>query len=64
MKQRVSLARVDDDERKRKVQLARDIIYKKGYAINCEGVETLLKEQSLVPTSVSAERKCANIFID
>lgn len=55
MKQRLSLARVDNEDRKRKVQTARHIIYEKNYAVNSEAVEKLLKEESLVPTSVSTQ---------
>jgi hypothetical protein len=53
MKQRHTLARVDDENRKRKVELARDIIYNKNFAVNNKNVEVLLKPQSLVPTAVS-----------
>lgn len=55
MKQCLSLARVDNEDRKRKVQTARRIIYEKNYAVNSEAVEKLLKEESLVPTSVSTQ---------
>jgi hypothetical protein len=55
MKQRETLARVDDKSRRRKVATARDIIYNKNYAINTNNVETLLMPQSLVPTTVSAQ---------
>jgi hypothetical protein len=54
MKERVTLARVDDEERRRKIGIARDIIYEKNYAVDNVNVEALLKNQSLVPTSVSA----------
>lgn len=57
MKQRLTLARVDNDDRKRKIQMARRIIYEQKYAVNCEAVEKLLKEESLVPTSVRTEKK-------
>jgi hypothetical protein len=53
MRQRVTLARVDDDAKRRKVEMARDIIYKKNYAINSAPVEAILKDESLVPSSVS-----------
>lgn len=53
MKQRKTLARVDDETRRRKVELARGIIYKKNYAVNSDPVEAFLREQSLVPTVVS-----------
>jgi hypothetical protein len=57
MKQRDTLARVDDEDRRRKVAIAREIIYEKNYAVNNDNVEALLREQSLVPTSVSAQKK-------
>jgi len=53
MKQRETLARVDDKIRRVKVETARDIIYHKRFAVDSPAVEVLLKEQSLVPTSVS-----------
>lgn len=52
MKQRVLLARTDNDDRRRKVQVARRIIYETNYAVNSEGVEKILKAESLVPTLV------------
>jgi hypothetical protein len=52
MKQRRSLARVDNDDRKRRVKLARQIIYDKKFAVNTEAVENLLKKESWVPTFV------------
>ena len=52
-KQCKTLAQVDDETRRRKVNTARDIIYNKHYAIDYDGVEALLKEQSLVPTLAS-----------
>jgi hypothetical protein len=55
MKQRETLARVDDKSQRRKVATARDIIYNKNYAVNTNNVETLLMPQSLVPTTVSAQ---------
>jgi hypothetical protein len=55
MNERETLARVDDEERRRKVDIARDIVYEKNFAVDNVNVEALLKEQSLVPTSVSAQ---------
>ena len=52
-KQRKTLARVDNETRRRKVNTACDIIYNKHYAIDYDGVEALLKEQSLIPTLAS-----------
>jgi hypothetical protein len=60
MKERASLARVDDDCRKDKVSTARRIIYDKNYAVNSTAVENILKQQSLVPTSVSLETSTAS----
>ena len=54
MKQRETLARVDNEDRRWKVNSMREIIYKKNYAVDNDNVETLLQPQSLVPTSVSA----------
>lgn len=54
MKQRRTLARVDDESRRSKVDLARDIIYNKNFTVNSQHVESLLKEESLVPTAVSS----------
>ena len=53
MKERKTLARVDDENRRHKVELAREIIYKKNYAVNNEKVESILRPESLVPTAVS-----------
>jgi hypothetical protein len=53
MRQRKTLARVDDQARRRKIESARNIIYKKNYAVDSNPVEALLKDQSLVPTFVS-----------
>ena len=53
MKQRQTLARVDDNSRRNKIKEARTIIYDKIYAVDNEAVENLLKEQSLVATNVS-----------
>jgi hypothetical protein len=55
MKQRETLARVDDEARRRKVGIARDIIYKKNYAVDSDAVEAILKEESLVPNKVSLQ---------
>lgn len=55
MRQRQSLARIDDENMKEKIQTARDLIYKQNYAIDNERVEAQLKEHSLVPTAVSIQ---------
>jgi hypothetical protein len=51
-RKRRSLARTDDRSRQVKVSVARELIYRKNYAVNSEPVERLLKETSLVPTVV------------
>lgn len=50
--QRVTLARIDDNQRRSKVSGARRIIYEENLQVNCSAVENLLKETSLVPTTV------------
>ena len=52
MSQRVTMARVDDASRRGRVYAARRLIYEKKYRINGAAIEDLLKDQSLVPTSV------------
>jgi hypothetical protein len=52
MKQRQTLLRIDDDIRQSKVSTSRSFIYDSGYGIRSKYVESLLKEHSLVPTSV------------
>lgn len=53
MKQRKTLARVDDEVKRSKVVAAREIIYEQNFAVDNIDVELLLKEESLVPTNVS-----------
>lgn len=61
MEQRESLARVDDIKWRVKVTFAQNIIYEKNYAVDGNTVETILKEQSLVPTLVSSHyARCLN----
>jgi hypothetical protein len=62
MKQRQTLARVDDESRTRLIERAREIIYRKNYAVDTDAVETILKEQSLVPTLVCSEKPCQSII--
>lgn len=56
-KHRKTMARVDDDKRRRNITTAREIIYEKNYAVDNEHVEVILKEQSLVPTVVRTATK-------
>jgi hypothetical protein len=66
MKQRETLARVDDEARRRKIEIAREIIYRNNYAVDSQPVETILKDESLVPTHNAFSQKLArfgfNIF--
>lgn len=56
MRQRMTLARIDDNATRHKVETARNLIYNKFYAVDNDGVEAMLKDESLVPSSVSACR--------
>ena len=53
MAQRMSLARVDNLERRRRIKAAREIIYLKNYKTDSKAVEDLLRQDSLVPTAAS-----------
>jgi hypothetical protein len=59
MKQRKTLARVDDETRQHKVKTAREIIYQKNYAVDSKAVKAVLNPQSLASTSVGATRLLA-----
>ena len=50
--QRVQFLRVDNLQRRNKISSARRIIYEENYHVNSTAVERILKEESLVPTSV------------
>ena len=52
-RERETLARVDDNVRQSKIKSACAHIYKSGLGVTSAAVEDLLKDQSLVPTSVS-----------
>ena len=52
MTQRKNLVRIDDANRRYIVKVAREHIYEKRNGINSKGVENLLQETSLVPTTV------------
>jgi hypothetical protein len=52
MTQRKTLARIDDANRRYHVKVAREHIYEKNNGINSKGVQNLLQETSLVPTTV------------
>lgn len=49
---RTELARKDDAAYRHSMVTARDIIYNRGYAVDCDAVNKLLGEESLVPTKV------------
>jgi hypothetical protein len=53
MAQRISLARVDDLERRSLIKVAQEIIYVKDYKTDSKAVEDLLRQDSLVPTAAS-----------
>lgn len=53
MTQRKSLIRIDNVQRRSRVEAAREAIYVKNSAIDGVAVENLLKEDSLVPAAVS-----------
>jgi hypothetical protein len=55
MKQRRTLPRVDDKDRKERVAEARKLIYDKRTAVNGKAVESILQFDSLVPISVRQE---------
>lgn len=52
MTQRKTLARIDDANRRDHVKVAREHIYENSNGINSKGVQNLLQETSLVPTTV------------
>lgn len=52
MKQRKTLARLDDTIKQDKISRARDLIYKHNLAVDTADVEKLLNKESLVPTNV------------
>lgn len=53
MAQRISLARVDNIQYRNRVEAAREAVYTSNLGVDSTAVETLLKEHSLVPTTVS-----------
>ena len=55
MRQRQLLVRTDDDSRREKVLRARELIYERNYAVNTPKIEELLRDHSLVPTTVSED---------
>jgi hypothetical protein len=51
--QRVTMARLDDNESRKRVFAARRLIYKKNMQVYSKAVNDLLEETSQVPTAVS-----------
>lgn len=49
---RTAQRRLDNEERQRKVDSARRLIYESGYVVNSDKVDKFLKSESLVPTEV------------
>lgn len=56
MTQRQLLVRVDDNNRQNKIRDARKLIYERNYAVDSAPVQALLKDESLIPTTVSVNR--------
>jgi hypothetical protein len=54
MRQRTTLARVDNLQRQAKITAAREMIYGQNWAVDSAPVQRLLKPESLVPTEVSS----------
>jgi len=52
MKQRLTLARMDDARHYSRIQAAQEAVYLNNYAIKSKAVEDLLHEESLVPAKV------------
>jgi hypothetical protein len=54
MQKRINHPRVDDLDRRDRVERARNLIYEQNYAVNSNKVKDLLYKDSLVPTNVCA----------
>jgi hypothetical protein len=53
LSQRVSLARVDNVDRRARVQAARTAMYENNHPVNGAAIKRLLDKDSLVPSMVS-----------
>ena len=62
MRQRQLLARTDDANRQNKVLSAWKLIYERNYAVNTPQIEMLLRDQSLVPTTVSEDSSNSSLI--
>jgi hypothetical protein len=54
MRQRTTLARVDNLQSQSKITAAREMIYGQNWAVDSAPVQRLLKPESLVPTEVGS----------
>ena len=55
MRRRQLLVRTDDDSQQKKVLHAWELIYERNYVVNTSKIKELLRDQSLVPTTVSED---------
>jgi len=55
--------RVNNHHLRTKVAIARDIIYNQGYRVNADAVNNLLKEESLVPTTVCLQNPFSQLYL-
>lgn len=53
MARRLELIRVDNEEHRDKVEIARNLILVKNHAVSSDAVEAQLKDTSTTPTAVS-----------
>lgn len=53
MNDRMTLQRVDDQARRKKIDQARKLIYQRGAPVDGKRVKSILNSESLVPTRVS-----------
>lgn len=61
MRQRKMEVRRDDEDRKRRISQARELIYIKKTAVSGKAVEELLKYDSLTPISVSKTHRLSGL---
>lgn len=64
MKQRQTLARIDDESTRSLIERARKIIYENNYAVDTDAVEAILKGESLVPTLVRSRYALAQAWLN
>ena len=51
-KQRTKLVRIDTEDRRMKIEIARNLMFERGLNITSSKIENLLRPTSLVPTRV------------